>query len=81
MTNTVIITKMASTTEQLNTVMSKTIEELENEGYIITETSDTKEILKTCTIQKKKGYQDEENTTEVYNYVFAKDIVAVKEEL
>ncbi|MBR3117704.1 MAG: hypothetical protein IKF29_00540 [Oceanobacillus sp.] len=81
MANTITVTKMASTTEQLNIVIAETIESLENDGYVITEVSDTREILKSCTIQKKKGYAESEEETELYNYIFAKDVIGIKEEL
>ncbi len=81
MANTITVTKMASTAEQLNVVIAETIESLENDGYTITEVSDTREILKSCTVYKKKWYAESEKETELYNYIFAKDIVAIREEL
>ena len=78
--NLVSITKSASTTEQLNNVIEDVIEDLEEQGYEVSDTSTTASLLKSITIKKKSDqWGDEYNIS--FNYIFTKDVNAVKEDL
>lgn len=75
------VTKSASTTEQLNNVIFKTIADMEEQGYEVTDTSTASALLKSVNIVKKKGYDDEEIINITLNYIFTKDVNCIKEEL